>query len=154
MSAFIVQPSCRGHRRTIEVAGFAQRRHAARKIEQRGARRELQGVVRRQMHVHVDKAGQGVTAVKPGSHGGRRVANSGNRAVGEFYRRAGAPILHRVDDGDAGDLEDTFGGTARRRRPPQYQIAEKIWAVKKTHGTISVYSSFYEYEYIFMLLTI
>jgi hypothetical protein len=40
------------------------------------------------MNMHVDKAGQGETAGKSGRGFGRRIRESGNRAVGEFNRRA------------------------------------------------------------------
>jgi hypothetical protein len=77
------------------------------------------------MDMHVDKSGQGETSGKLGRRHAVRVGNSRNRAAGDIESRAGAPVVHRVDDGDAGDLEATLGGTPGRAGPLQSKPVEK-----------------------------
>jgi hypothetical protein len=77
------------------------------------------------MDMHVDKSGQGETSGKLGRRHGVRVGNSRNRAAGYIKSRSGAPVVHRVDDGDAGDAEATLGETPGSVWPPQSKPVEK-----------------------------
>jgi hypothetical protein len=64
MRAVALQPSRSSNGGAVEIAGLANGRHAMLEIEQRRRRRQPQGIVRRQMDVHVDQAGQGEASRK------------------------------------------------------------------------------------------
>jgi hypothetical protein len=148
----------RGDGRSIEVAGFANAGHAVQEVEKRCTLGELQGVVRRQMDMHIDKSGQGETSGKLGRRPGGRVGNSRNRAAGYIKSRAGAPVVHRVDDGDAGDLEATLGETPGRARSPQSKPVEKthrktLRITPLTIMNMNIYSCCGQCEPVFILST-
>ena len=85
MDALAGQAPRRVDRRSIEVAGFANGGDAVQKIKQRRTLGELQGVIGRQMDMHVDQAGQGEASGELGDCGLSR-RDRGNLAVGDCYR--------------------------------------------------------------------
>ena len=93
-------------------------------IGQRRARRQLQRIVRRQMDVHVDQAGQGETSRKAGSGCGRRVADPRDRAAGNLDGSILSAAVHRVDDGDAVDLKPAFRSVSRWSWPLKSKAVE------------------------------
>src|SRR5712664_587093 len=85
------------------------------------------------MNMHVDKSGQGEISGELGRRCGLGFGNPRDRTVRDLNGRARAPILHRVDDGDPGQLKSTVGSRWRRPRSPQSKPVENK-AVEDTHG--------------------
>jgi hypothetical protein len=98
------------------------------------------------MDVHIDKSGQRETSGKLGPRHGVRVGNSRNRAAGYIKSRVNVPVVHRVDDGDAGDLEATLGETPGRAWSPQSKPVEKTHRktlrIAPDNMNMSIYSRF------------
>ncbi len=108
--------------------------------------------------MHVDQAGQGEASRKIARAWALCVQNGGDRSTRDLDGGVAAPVLHRIDDGNAIELKFACCRDWRRRRPPEAKVVE--YAHRKTfpnqaarNMNMSIYSYYGEYEHLFMLST-